>query len=544
MSEVHFYHLQHQSLEAVLPNLLARSRQRGWRALVRATSDERLAALDDHLWSFSDESFLAHGTDREPDAAEQPILLTLGDRNSNEAAVLFLVDGADLLPSIAGFERVILLLDGPRRKRRRGCPGDVASGPRGRPCRHVLAAGRDRTLAQEGVIPPRSRRPDALAGVATTGNTPLARWLALLLALTVALPGPWRPDVASAQTAPGASFERGREGRKLPADVTTEHSLDLPGRSLAFTATAGSLALTDPNGAVQAEIGFVAYRLKGADPATRPVTFAVNGGPGAASAYLHLLVAGPWRLPLGVDTISPSAPTALVPNGETWLDFTDLVFIDPVGTGYSRSNAPDAETRERYYAVEGDVASLSAAIARWLRENDRMASPKFLLGESYGGFRAPLIAGKLQSDIGIGMSGLVLLSPVLDFGWLSEPRWKAMDFVARLPSFAAAARERDGPVTRAGLAEVERYAAGEYLTDFLSGVGDHAAVARMSEHVGGPGPGSIPVSCGSGPAGWTSPRSSAPSAAARGWSSRPTTRAPPDSIPIRVLRTPRPRTPC
>ena len=309
---------------------------------------------------------------------------------------------------------------------------------------------------------------------------PLIRRLALASCLLVAQSG-----LATAQPAPrpeGRGEARAPEGRRLPGDVTTEHALDLPGRTLRFTATAGSLPLTDPNGGVQAEIGYVAYRTPG-PPASRPVTFAVNGGPGSASAYLHLLAVGPWRLPLGGTSISPSASPALVPNAETWLDFTDLVFIDPVDTGYSRANGSNDETRERFFTTDGDVSSISAAIARWLRVNDRLASPKFYLGESYGGFRGPLIARKLQSELGVGLSGLVLLSPVLDFGLLSGPRHAPFDSVIRLPSFAASRIERSGPVTRDALAEVERYAAGDYLLDLTRGLQDGAATDRVSRRV-------------------------------------------------------------
>ena len=112
MTEVLFYHLQRQPLEAVLPTLLEKSLERGWRAVVRATSDERLAALDDHLWTFSDESFLPHGTDREPDSAEQPVVLTLGERNPNGAAILFLVEGAPVPEDASAYQRLVLLFDG------------------------------------------------------------------------------------------------------------------------------------------------------------------------------------------------------------------------------------------------------------------------------------------------------------------------------------------------------------------------------------------------------------------------------------------------
>jgi carboxypeptidase C (cathepsin A) len=314
--------------------------------------------------------------------------------------------------------------------------------------------------------------------------------LALLvphLAFAQAQPAPQRPaeQGQSAQARNQQPGGPGQElsGRRLPADVTTLHSLELPGRTLRFSATAGSLPLVDPQGGVQAELAFVAYTAAGSDARTRPVTFFLNGGPGASSAYLHLLVASPWRLPLGQTTISPSQSPALVPNPETWLDFTDLVFLDPVNTGYSRASGSPEEIRDRYLSVEGDISSITAAISRWLRQNDRLASPKFFVGESYGGFRGPLVVQKLQTELGIGMSGAVLLSPVLDFGLLGRPRHDPMEFVSRLPSLAAARLERDGVASRQALAETERYAAGEYLTDLTRGLQDRDAVGRLSARV-------------------------------------------------------------
>ena len=112
MTEVFFYHLQQKPLEAVLPTLIEKSLERGWRAVVQATSAERLAALDDHLWTFSDESFLPHCTDKEPDAAEQPVVLTLGGGNPNGAAVRFLVEGAQVPAEVGAYERIVLIFDG------------------------------------------------------------------------------------------------------------------------------------------------------------------------------------------------------------------------------------------------------------------------------------------------------------------------------------------------------------------------------------------------------------------------------------------------
>ena len=299
------------------------------------------------------------------------------------------------------------------------------------------------------------------------------------------------PLAAGAEAPQGASEARSTrpapssEGRRLPPDATTEHRLALPdGKSLAFTATAGSLALVDESGKLQAEIAFVAYVKPGSpeEKADRPITFGINGGPGAASAYLNLGAVGPWRLASDGPSISPSQAVALQPNASSWLDFTDLVFIDPVGTGYSRSAGDDDK---RYWNVDADASVLASAIARYLRQNDRMASPKFYLGESYGGFRGPLIAGKLQEEIGVGLSGLVLLSPVLDFAWLQSPRTTPWGFVTRLPSFAAATLERQGQrPTRTLMAEAERYAAGDYLADLLKGPNDPAAIARLGDRVG------------------------------------------------------------
>jgi DNA polymerase-3 subunit chi len=140
MADVLFYHLQHKPLEAVLPTLLEKSLERGWRAVVQATSAERLAALDDHLWTFSDESFLPHATDKEPDAPAQPVVLTLSDRNPNAAAIRFLVEGAPIPPEIGGYERVVLLFDGNDEAALAAARADWKS---------VKAAGHDATYWQQ-----------------------------------------------------------------------------------------------------------------------------------------------------------------------------------------------------------------------------------------------------------------------------------------------------------------------------------------------------------------------------------------------------------
>jgi carboxypeptidase C (cathepsin A) len=271
------------------------------------------------------------------------------------------------------------------------------------------------------------------------------------------------------------------ESASLPADSATAFTLNVNGRSLPFHVTAGSLQLKDEAGTPQAAVAYVAYQLDGAAPERRPVTFVINGGPGAASAWLHLGALGPWRLPMA--GLSPASAPALVDNAETWLDFTDLVFIDPPGTGYSRVVAPGDEARRRFWSVEGDVDGLAATIRRWLVAERRFASPKFIVGESYGGFRAPRLAEALATDQGVGVAGLVLISPVLDLAALAAGPDDPFPLLTRLPSYAAAFRRRAGAVSRAELADVERYASGDYLADWLRGPGDAAAVERMSQTV-------------------------------------------------------------
>src|SRR5215813_13630238 len=154
------------------------------------------------------------------------------------------------------------------------------------------------------------------------------------------------------------------------------------------------------------EAAFVAYVL---GDANRPVTFLFNGGPGAASAYLNIGAVGPWRLPF--ENISASATPALLPNAETWLDFTDLVFIDPVLTGYSHIVASGDNVRRQFLSVDGDANALAVVIRKWVERNNRQGAVKFLVGESYGGFRVPKVAQALAGQQGVGVRGLIMISP-------------------------------------------------------------------------------------------------------------------------------------
>jgi carboxypeptidase C (cathepsin A) len=278
-----------------------------------------------------------------------------------------------------------------------------------------------------------------------------------------------------------ASAPTASEAHKLPADSTTKQTLALPGRSLEFTATAGSIHLSDDKGEPQADVAYTAYQIDNADHATRPVTFLFNGGPGAASAWLQLGNNGPWRIDINADQVTSSASPDLKPNAETWLDFTDLVFIDPVGTGFSRFVATGEDVRKRFFSVDGDVAALALVIRRWLEKHDRLMSPKFVVGESYGGIRGPKVVRNLQTQQGIGVRGLILVSPVLDFREYSGS--SLLQYVSSLPTFAAVARARKGSVTRADMDDVERYARGDFLLDLIKGEADREATNRVADKV-------------------------------------------------------------
>jgi carboxypeptidase C (cathepsin A) len=303
---------------------------------------------------------------------------------------------------------------------------------------------------------------------------------AMLAALVLAAPASAQPHPEPAHPEPPRAGAPEQPRPAVPPPLpgaTTRHTLELPGRTLHFTAIAGSIRLTDAQDQPQADVGVIAYVLDGADPATRPVTFAINGGPGAGSVWLQLGALGPWRLAL--DGITPSTPPVTMPNADTWLDFTDLVFLDPPGTGFGRILVPGEQARKRFWSVGGDLDALAETIRRWLQQNNRLASPKAIAGESYGGFRAPRLARMLPGEQGVAVSALVLISPALDLAGIG-PSDDVVVSAGRLPSMAAA---NNGATDRAALADVEAYARGEYVTDLLRGPGDAAAIERLSARV-------------------------------------------------------------
>ncbi|WAL58805.1 S10 family peptidase [Thermocoleostomius sinensis] len=241
---------------------------------------------------------------------------------------------------------------------------------------------------------------------------------------------------------------------------TTDHSLTIGDRTVRYTATAEWQPLFQREKPV-AEMFHVSYLVESTEPAQRPLTFVFNGGPGAASAYLHMGALGPKRIAFGPNGSLPKPPVKLVDNAESWLSFTDLVFIDPIGTGFSRSftpehspannaenvekssekssSEPDKPKETEFWEVERDLNALGEFIQRFLSRRKRWLSPVFIAGESYGGFRVARLARKLQQDFGVGLSGAILISPALEFSFLDSNDYNLTAWATLLPSFAASA---------------------------------------------------------------------------------------------------------
>jgi carboxypeptidase C (cathepsin A) len=290
-------------------------------------------------------------------------------------------------------------------------------------------------------------------------RTKPATGFALVVALVVST------AAATAQDRPGRTEQIANGGilHLLPADAVTEHSIDTGHGRLTYTATAGTLPFFDQSGQQSASVFYTAYVAKDAG-ANRPLTFVFNGGPGAASAFLHLGLAGPRLLDLGPGGRN-AAHADLIDNPDSWLRFTDLVFIDPIGTGWSRA-AKSSDTKH-FWGVNSDAEAMAKAIALYVDHNNRGASRKYLFGESYGGFRAVKVARALQHDQGLPIDGIVMLSPLLK-GWLTfGDDDDALRAALQLPSLAAAELERKKAFSPGALAAAEKFAIGDYLTTLV-----------------------------------------------------------------------------
>jgi carboxypeptidase C (cathepsin A) len=297
---------------------------------------------------------------------------------------------------------------------------------------------------------------------------------------------PQAPAVTAAptpqpQTAPPGGRGRGGVPGPGPAiggdidetPVVTHHSMNLGGRTLNYTATVGQMPLKTPSGETEAHIFYMAYTLDGVtDLSKRPLTFSFNGGPGSASLWVHLGGFGPRSPKLLATGSMPPPPYQMKDNQDSWLDQTDLVFIDPVGTGYSR--AKTVEIARRMNSVQGDIQSVGEFIRMYLSRYSRQLSPLFIAGESYGTFRTAGLAGYLIGR-GIAFNGVVLIGTTLNL----ETIWSRSDdlvYELALPTSAAdawyhkkVAPDLQRKDLKSFLKEVENFALGEYATALNKG---------------------------------------------------------------------------
>jgi carboxypeptidase C (cathepsin A) len=265
--------------------------------------------------------------------------------------------------------------------------------------------------------------------------------------------------------------------------IVTHHEVHVGGRILHYTAITGYMPIKSEDGNdVEAHIFFVAYTLDGAT-GKRPLMFSFNGGPGSASIWLHIGAIGPRRVKMLPDGGMPQPPFELVDNEQTWLDQTDLVFIDPVGTGFSR--ATKKELGKKFWSVEGDIASVGEFIRLYLTRYERWNSPLFLVGESYGTTRAAGLSGYLINH-GVALDGVVLISSVLNFETLDFNVGNDLPFILYLPTYTATAwyhkklpAELQGLDLASVLSQAEDFAAGPYTVGL--GKGDSLTAQERDE---------------------------------------------------------------
>ncbi len=254
--------------------------------------------------------------------------------------------------------------------------------------------------------------------------------------------------------------------------VVTHHSVTVDGKTLNYTATVAQMPLKDASGETEAHIFYMAYTLDGAEANKRPLTFCFNGGPGSASMWVHMGGMGPRSPKLLPSGNMPPPPYQLRDNTDTWLDRTDLVFIDPVGTGYSR--AKTVEIARRMNGVQGDIQSVGEFMRMYIARNSREVSPLFIAGESYGTFRAAGLAGYLI-DRGIAFNGIVLIGTTLNL----ETIWSRSDdlvYELELPTYCAdayyhkkVAADLQKKDLKTFLKEAEGFAMGEYSAALAKG---------------------------------------------------------------------------
>jgi len=300
----------------------------------------------------------------------------------------------------------------------------------------------------------------------------------MLIALATGLGAAETPKTNSPAGGGGEPAAAKAEAGAIPdathKPVFATNTVTISGQRVTYIAETGMLPLLKPDGASRASVFYVAYtRVGRTNLAARPVTFCFNGGPGSSSVWLHLGALGPRRVKMNADGTLPPPPFGLVDNEYSILDGSDLVFIDPVATGFSR--VVKDEKADQFFGDSADLDSVGEFIRLWTTRHERWLSPKYLCGESYGVFRAAGLADQLRSRYGLYLNGLILVSGVLDFGTIWGQTGNDLPFTLALPAYTAAAQfhkklppDLQSDLARA-LAEVREFAQGEYLSALQQG---------------------------------------------------------------------------
>ena len=288
-----------------------------------------------------------------------------------------------------------------------------------------------------------------------------------------------RPGAPGRPGEPGAQGENQNQNDNVgvePTDnvSTTQHTITVDGKTIAYTAHAGTMIIRDDNGKPKGSVFYIAYTADKADAATRPVTFFFNGGPGSASIWLDMGIMSPKHPNMGPEGHEPAPPYDLVDNPNTPLDVTDLVQVDAMMTGYSRP-APGVKASE-FTGAQNDIKMFGQFIRNYLDKYDRWASPKYLFGESYGTFRSAGLASELQETEGIELNGIMLLGTVLDMQNISPSTTNDIAYATFLPTYTASAwyhkklpAALQGESLKQVVDQSRQYAFGDYLTALAKG---------------------------------------------------------------------------
>ncbi len=322
-------------------------------------------------------------------------------------------------------------------------------------------------------------------------NRPIfaAVWIALAMPARTSADEPKKePPPAVKKEAQAEAKKEDKKGDEKDKPSITEGTVSIGGKEIAYQAKAGTLPILKPDGKVSAQVFYVSYTAKNqGDVSRRPVTFCFNGGPGSSAVWLHLGAFGPKRVDLPADGLTPPMPPGrLVNNESSLLDVTDLVFIDPVSTGFSR--AEDPKTVGEFLGVQEDIQSVGEFMRLWVTREERWSSPKFVAGESYGGIRGGGLAKHLQERHRMYLNGVIIVSGLLDYAALMPGPLNDTPYLTLLPALTATAHyhKKLPPDLQSdfkkAVAESRAFAFGDYAAALLKGAdrtpAETAAVAK------------------------------------------------------------------